>query len=287
MKKKLIFANDVPKQFIEHQDYIKKVLNDFFTALDFDCEVKIKFIDKADINKYESTDCFLKSISTKKHELTITNSVLNSINYDGGEFFCIAVYHEFEHIRDFNYMMKTKLFKFNLCLVKHKNFENQYVSAGFDFWTEIYAYYHTMQFSKRNNFSFEKITFGNLVKNYIKTVAHNKRIYCKKDLKYDEAIEYINAVDSFIYLCAKFMASVYSEHSRMPYARIDKNEDYKKVYSILCKLQPKVIRLMNNAYSPKSYDNLYKLGKYICENVRWKIFKVGLIYKNRKVHSFY
>ncbi|MGN1200795.1 MAG: hypothetical protein ACI4R8_00825 [Candidatus Caccovivens sp.] len=108
-----------------------------------------------------------------------------------------------------------------------------------------------------------------------------------KDLSCDEAMKYINSVDSFIYLCAKYMASFYVSHSRVPYAKIDKNKDYKKVYSILCGLEPKVKRFTNNPYSLKSYDNLLRLGKYICENIRWKIFKVGLTKKRRKILSFY
>lgn len=287
MKKKLTFINDVPERFIEHQEYIKEIIDDFFNALDFNCELKIKFVDHACVNEYEVTDCMVKSISVKKHELLITNSTLNTINLDGGRFFCLAIYHEFEHIRDYNNMMQTNLFKFNLCLLYQKNFEKTYVSKGFLFWTEVYAYYKTLKFSKLNKFKFEKITFGNLVNNYMKTVAHNKNLYNKKDLSYDKAMRYINCVDSFIYLCAKYMASAYINHSRVPYARIDKNKDYKKVYSILCGIEPKVKRLLNNLYDPKSYDNLFKLGKHICENVRWKIFKVGLINKNRKILSFY
>ena len=100
-------------------------------------------------------------------------------------------------------------------------------------------------------------------------------------------MKYINYVDSFIYLCAKYMASAYVSHSRVPYARIDKNKDYKKVYQILCGIEPKVRRLMNNAYSSQSYDNLFRLGEYICENIRWKNFKVGLIKKGRRILSFY
>lgn len=83
------------------------------------------------------------------------------------------------------------------------------------------------------------------------------------------------------------MASAYVGHSRVPYAKIDKNKDYKKVYSILCNLEPKVKRLVNNSYNLKSYDNLFRLGKYICENLRWGIFKVGLTKKGRRVSSFY
>lgn len=287
MKKKLIFVNDVPKQFIEHQEYIKEIINDYFCALDLKCELKIQFINSASLNEYEITDCMVKLISVKKYRLSITNSALNSINFDGGEFFCSSVYHEFEHIRDFNNMMQTKQFKFNLCLTHQKDFERHYVSTGFLFWTEIYAYYKTLVFSRQNKFNFEKITFERLVKNYIKTITYNKSLYYKSDLSYEEAIKYTNCVDSFIYLCAKYMASAYASHSLVPYSKIDKNKDYKKVYSILCGLEPKVKRLMNNAYSSKSYDNLFRLGKYICENIRWKIFKVGLTKKNRKILSFY
>lgn len=287
MEKKLEFINEVPKQFIRHQKYIKEIINDYFDALDCDCELKIKFIDSADKNKYEVTDCMLKNISIGKHELLITNSALNAINFDGGEFFCLSIYHELEHIRDYNRMMQTKLFKFNLCLSHQKNFEEEYVSTGFFFWTEIYAYYTTLKFSKLNELYFEKIPFGNLVHNYTKTVTLNKKLYNKKDLSYDEAENYMNCVDSFIYLCAKYMASYYIKHSRIKYAIINKNKDYKKVYSILCGLEPKVKRLMNNAYGPKSYDNLFMLGKYICENIRWNVFKVGLTKKSGKILSFY
>ena len=287
MKKKLIFINDIPKQFIEHQEYIREILNDYFNDLDFDCELKIKFIDCASVNEYEVTDCVVINKSMKNYELLITNSVLDTINLDGGRFFCLSIYHEFEHIRDYSQMMKTGLFKFNLCLARQNNFERAYISTGFLFWTEIYAYYRTLQVAKQKELYFEKITFGSLVKNYVKTVAQNKSLYYKKDLNYDEAIKYINTVDSFIYLCAKYMASAYISHSRVPYARIDKNKDYKKVYSILCGLEPKLKRLTRNTYGPKSHINLFKLGKHICKNIRWKIFKVGLIKKNRKIVSFY
>ncbi len=287
MKKKLIFVNDVPNQFLRHQQYVKEIINDYFDFLDVDCGLKIKFIDFAKENEYEYTDCMIKHITAKKHELIITNSPLNSIERDGGEFFCLSIYHEFEHVRDFIHMMQTKLFRFNLCLAHQKNFEQEYVAKGHLFWTEIYAYYKTMEYAKENNLNFEKITFGRLVTNYKKTVSHNEKLYYKKDLSYDEAEKYIDTVDSFIYLCAKYMASAYASHSRVPYEKIDKNKEYNKVYSILCELEPKVKRLMNNPYGPKSYDNLFKLGKYICENIRWKKFKVGLTKKGRKIFSFY
>lgn len=287
MNKKLIFVNDVPNQFIEHQEYIQETIYGFFNALNLDCELKIKFIDFASVNEYEYTDCMVKNISTKKHELLITNSTLKTINFDGGEFFYLAIYHEFEHIKDHINMMQTKLFRFNLCLANQKNFEKTYISTGFLFWTEIYAYYKTFKFAKQNNLNFEKITFGSLVINYIKTATHNKSLYHNKNLSYSQAIKYINSVDSFIYLCAKYMASMYVGHSRVPYKKINKNKYYTKVYSILCGLEPKVRRLINNAYGLKSYDNLFKLGKHICNNLRWKIFKVGLLKKDGKVFSFY
>lgn len=287
MKKKLIFVNSIPSQFTQHKEYVKEIITDYFEALDVDCKLKVKFIDFAKINEYECTDCLLITKSVNMHELSITNIALKSINFDGGKFFCLSLYHEFEHIRDYVKMMNTKLFKFNLGLAHYNDFEKTYVSSGFSFWTEIYAYYKTLLFSKQNAYNYEKITFGNLVKNYIKTANCNKNIYYKKDLTLDEANNYVNKVDSFVYLCAKYMASTFAGHSRIPYARIDKNKNYKKVFSMLYGLAPKVKRLMNDPYGLKSYENLYKLGKYICENIRWKIFKVGLIEKNSKIFSFY
>lgn len=287
MRKKLIFVNDIPNKFKKHQKYINDMIDEFFVAFDFNCKLKIKFVDNICENVYEYTDCALKNSSIKKHELLISNFVLNSINFDGGSYFCSAICHEFEHIRDYNNMMQTKLFKFNLCLAEQKNFEKTYVSAGFFFWTEIYAYYKTLKFTKRNNLKYEAITFGNLVNNYIKTININKKIYYKKDLSYIEAMKYIDSVNSFIYLCAKFMASAYADHSRIPRAKIDNKKEYKKVYSILCALEPKIKKLFNNMYGAKSYDNLLGLGKYICENIKWKIFKVGLTKKRRRIVTFY
>ncbi len=287
MKNKLIFTNEIPKKFIEHQEYIKEIIKSYFNAFDLDCELKIKFVDSVSTNEYEVTDCVMKNKSINKHELTITNSALNSINYDGGKFFCLSIYHEFEHIRDYNNMMKTNLFNFNLCLMNQKNYENTYISKGFLFWTEIYAYYQTLDIAKKYKFDFEKITFGNLVEKYIKTITQNAKLYYKPDISYDDAVKYIDHVDSFVYLCSKYMAAVFAKHSRVPHSKINKNKNYKKVYTILCGLEPKINRLINNPYCSKSYDNLLRLGKYLCENIRWKIFKVGLTEKNRKIASFY
>lgn len=289
MKRKLIFVNDVPSKFAKHCDYIRETIKDFFDALDCDCKLKVKFIEHANINEYEVTDCMLRSISTKKHELIITNSAMDAISFDGGGWFCLAIYHEMEHIRDYVKMMGTKLFKFNLSEVYQKNIEHTYVVTGYLFWTEIYAYYKTIKYAKYNDIKYERIPFGNLVKKYIKLVETNKNIYLKQDLGYDEAYKYIKMVYSFVYLCSKYMASSYADHSRLPYGKIFGGEDkqYKKVYSILCDLDPKVRGLFNNMYGPKSYVNLFKLGKYICEKLRWKNFKVGLIKRNGKICPFY
>jgi len=42
MKKKLNFVNDVSNQFIEHQEYIKEIIDDYFNAFDLDCDLKIR-----------------------------------------------------------------------------------------------------------------------------------------------------------------------------------------------------------------------------------------------------
>ncbi len=287
MKKKIVYINDVPKQFSAHQDFIKERINYLFDLLELDCKLRIKFIESASENDYEYTDCAVRHISVSKHELLITNFVLNSINCDGGDYFCISIYHELEHIVDHINMVQTKLFRFNLSIAHQKTLEKQYVSVGYHFWTEIYAYYQTIEFAKFNTLYFEKIPFGRLVTNYIKTINLNDRLYYKKDLSYDEVGKYIDTVDSYIYLMAKYLASAFVGHSRMPRAKIDKNKNYKKVYSMLSSIEPKVIRLLKNPYSAKSYDNLFRLGKYICENVRWKIFNVGLKKKGGKIYSFY
>ena len=287
MKKGLIFLNEVPDKSVKTQDYVKETITDFFNSLKLDISLKVKFVKIDKQNEFEITDCYVKNISEKKYELLIDNSVVKTIHADGGVNFVLSVYHEFEHIRDYANMMKTRLFNFNLCLAHQKDYEKEYVSTGFLFWTEVCAYSQTIEFAKDENLHYEKITFGNLVKCYLKTVNFDKKIYYNKNLTYDEADKYIKSVDSFIYLCAKYMASVYVGHSKVPYFKIDKDKNYKKVYSILRGFEPKVMRLGRNPYSPKSYDNLFKLGKYICENVRWKIFKVGLTKLHRKIFSFY
>lgn len=293
MCNRLIYINKVPDQFHNDENYIKNMIDYFCNKMKIKSQICIKFIDNADLdkytdkNEYEETDCLLKSYSVEKHELIITNSVLNSISFDGGDHFCLSIYHELKHIEDFINMMNTKLFDFNFCKVRQKNFEQQYISTGYLFWTEIYAYYETIYVANINKIKYEKITFSRLVKNYRKTIDLDKQFYYKQDLTYDEAVKYINSVKSFIYLCAKFMASFYVKHSKVPISKIEKDKDYKRVYSILCGLEPKVKRLLNNSYSKKSYDNLFKLGKQICENIQWKIFNVGLVKSKGSVTTFY
>lgn len=287
MKKKLIYINDVPEKYKKDKEYIKQVIQYYFDKLDFECVLKIEFVEKFEINKFEKTDCVLKNISIKHHRLSITNSALDTISCDGGGFFCIVLVHEFEHIKDYVRMLNTGLFKYNLSLCWYKNYEAVYMSQGFSFWTEVNSYIKTIQFAIENELNFEKITYGNLVNQYEKTKSVNKKLYNKSDLMYDETIEYIKTVNSFVYLCSKFMASAYVGHSKIPYAKIEKNKSYKRVYFILCGLEKKLMKLINNAYCPKSDEYLYKLGQYIWKDLKWKVFKVGLTKKKGRVCPFY
>lgn len=285
--KKIIYVNKIPEQFKNCFEYVKERIEYFYGCFGLSCQIKIKFVNSARVNVFEVTDCMLKNISAKKHELIITNQVLKTISLDGGEYFCVAIFHEFEHIDDYIKMIQTNRFNFNLCLKHQKGFERQYISVGYGFWTEINAYYRTLEFAKDNEIKYEKITFGNLVSNYKKTIEQNKKLYNKKDLSKKEAEEYIEMVDSFVYLCSKYLASSYACHSRIPHTRIDKNEDYQKVYSILIELHQKIIKQAKCNYGFNSPANLFELGKLICEKIRWKIFKVGLLEERKKVYSFY
>ena len=290
MKNKLTFANSIPKEFEKHKEYVFDAIKCFFDALDVECELVVKFNwlnGKESINQFEITDCAIRNLDNKKHELLLTNGVLRSIDRDGGRFFISALAHEFEHLRDFEHLMATGLFDFNPCLQTQKDFERTYISRGYFFWTEVCAYYKTIFHSSNFEYDFPNITFGYLVKNYIKTKQYNKRIYYKKDLSRSEAEKYIEMVESFIYLCAKFLAFRYAYKARIPYTKIEKNKDYKQVYSILCSFEPKVKRIMRKPYSPKSRENLFKLGKYICENLSWTKFKVGLVQRKNKILQFY
>lgn len=287
INKNLIFVNKFPSKFKEHKKYVKEMLEKIYKSLNLDCEIKIKFIDYVKENEFEFTDCMIANKAVRKHELIITNPLLNSINFDGGESFVASIYHEMIHIQDYNNMMKTNLFDFNFCLVSHKTFEKQFIATGFNFWTEVYAYYNTFKFAKLNNIKNEKITFGYLTKIYEKTIECNKNFYYKQNLSYDEAVKYIKYVDSFIYLCSKYMASTFASNSRIPRTKIEKNKNYKKVFLILSQLEPKVEKLFNNIYGANSYKNLLKLGKCICVNLKWKKFKVGLVKEHGKVYPFY
>lgn len=285
--KKIVYVNKMPKQFDDISEYVKDRLECYYNGLGLDCKINVKFIESATINTFEITDCMIRNLSEKEHDLIITYNVLNTIYNDGGKFFCHAIYHEFEHIKDYVNFMKTKLFNFNLCLTHHKSFERQYISCGYLFWTEVYAYYKTLEFAKENEIIYEKIRFGDLVSCYKKTIELNRKYYYKKDLSQQESDEYVKAVDSFVYLCAKYMASSYINHSRIPRAKIEKNEDYNKVYRILAGLHPKIIKIVNCNYGAKSDVYLFGLGKYICEKVKWKIFNVGLTEIKGKIYSFY
>lgn len=287
MKNKLIFVNDVPKQFENDKDYILETIEKYFKSLKFDYCLKVKFEKSIEENSYEITDCFVKNKSITDYELIISYSLLSSISGDGGRQFYLALRHEFDHIIDFAHMMQTGLFKHNICLKYHKTIEETYITTGFGFWTEIYAYRNTYKCAKQNGFGCDKITFGRLVKDYVKTIELNKKLYYKQDLSYEEARGYMKAVDSFVYLCAKFMTAVYSGNARVLYAKAEKDKNYKKVLSILCDLEISVAKLLNNPYCSKSYDYLLRLGKKIWQNVKWKVFKVGLTKSKGKFVPFY
>lgn len=285
--KKIIYVSEIPKQFENYFEFVKDKLNWFYNEYCFTCQIEVKFLKSNKINVFEIADSMVKHLSTKKHELIITNELLKTIHFDGGRYFCVTIYHEFEHINDYIKMMQTNRFKFNLGLRNLKNYKEKYISIGYDFWTEVNSYYQSLEFAKENNIKCEKITFGTLVKYYAKTVELGKKYCDKKDLTMKEAKRYVNFVDSFIYLCAKYMASLYASHSRLPRERIEKNKDYKKVYLILAKIHFVLARQLKCNYGYKSYENLLMLGKCICEKIRWKIFNVGLTIENGIVRSIY
>ena len=286
MKRKLVFVNEVPNQFQHHQDYIKKIITYFFNELDLDIQLKIVFEPKHKENEFEETDCFLKNKSAKNIEMVICDVCLSTIDHDGGLFFYFAMLHEFEHIYDYVRTMQTKLLDFNPCLRFHKSLERTFISVGFNFWTEIDAYYYTFEEEREKKFP-ERFPFSNLVNAYKKTIELDKKLYYKQDITVEEGTRYINTVDSFIYLCAKCIASISVGITNFPYKKISTDKNYKKVYSILCGLEPKVQRIINDPYGQKTDINLLKLGKYICNDIKLKIFKVGLIKHRGKYTTIY
>lgn len=285
--KKIIYVCEIPKQFENCFDFVKDRLNWFYREFCFTCQIEVKFKESTKINVFELADSMVRHLSTKRHELIITHELLKTIYFDGGRNFCVTINHEFEHIKDYIKMMQTNLFKFNLGLIHYKNFERYYISVGYNFWTEVNSYCESLFFAKDNNIKYEKITFGTLVKYYTTTSDLNKKYFNKKDLTMKEAKGYVDFVDSFVYACAKYMASTYAGHSRIPHERIRGNKDYNKVYAILTKIHPILVKQFKCNYGYKSYENLWMLGKIICEKVRWKIFNVGLIIKSNIVRSLY
>lgn len=178
--KKIVYVNKIPEQFENNSNYVKEMLEYFYNEMGLNSKILVEFVENPKENSFEVTDCMVRNLSAKKHELIITNGLLGTIDFDGGNFFCVAVYHEFQHIKDYVNFTKTKQFHFKLTLKHQKNFERQYIFYGYTFWTEVYAYFKTIHFANNNDIKYEKITFGNLVSCYKKTIALNKKYYYKK-----------------------------------------------------------------------------------------------------------
>lgn len=194
-----MFGNEVPNQFQHHQGYIKKIITDFFNELDLDIQLKIVFEPKHKENEFEETDCFLKNKSAENIEMVICDVCLSTIDHDGGVFFYFAMLHEFEHIYDYVRTMQTKLFDFNPCLRFHKSLERTFISVGFNFWTEIDAYYYTFKEEREKKFP-ERFPFSNLVNAYKKTIELNKKLYYKQDITDEEGTRYIKQL-ILLFIC--------------------------------------------------------------------------------------
>lgn len=256
-------------------DYIMWVIGGFDFKLDLTVYVKNYKKDKHTIST-EIEDARM-TIVNKKLAILLSEEVLKSMPYDGGEMLALSLFHELAHIYDYYHVTHNKYFKVNPIYKKQTSFARFIVSKAWELWTEYYAYYKTYRYYKKEAGC---LTFLKLVKAYQKLCKQHEELMKLgfKELKRCNRhyCEFIASAEHFLYLSAKYCAGYVTGKVRL-YEYSDKimeSECFEFVDDFIYRLYKKISPLHTNTYGKKMAQRLFELGKYVCQ----KLFEKFNIY---------
>ncbi len=241
-------------------NYWKKYIYDavkHFTEL-FDLKTTINILVKKNYNHSISTKTEIAAIAQHKR-----NNIYNIIIYDHTLYKAInkkilnldpILFHEVCHIFDMIQLANNPFYNIDVNSTKQKTIKDFTISVGFDFWTEIFAYYTTSEvIEKQSGLSYNEISKG--YDEIIKTKKSLPILYPEDYLTAKSIYDYMNLVEDLPF---HLSAHIANHIKTSPKTETSLNQIYNKLHKLCSKM-------IKEPYCKKTIDNLHCLGKTLIE----------------------
>ena len=261
--------------FEQYKDAISNYMMHLMEEFEFDIDLLVIFQISDDIKSLlkQEKGAALTTFRENRYTVIIDIDALRKFEYDGGLEIAIAMRHELAHVYDLYYATHNKFYKTNPLKYRQERLVDFTIAVGWRFWTEFFAYSTTY---KQFKYEYAYPTFLTLVKEYEKLQKRGRGIELLIDSESQNIQsafdKFDNAIDNFAYEIAKYIAGS-SFGKPYPYEYCEKTRRraaFEAVDNLEYGLRRRLVPLLKNPYGRIGANRMYKLGKYVVENIYGK-----------------
>ena len=260
-------------------DYLRKLTDDLYRYFNLNEKILINIVDELSNDKLLGIVVAGVYYRDEMFHLDISKIIFDEFKNNNLYFIEGCIYHEFVHIYDLSQTKKT----FKISYEKRKNKKAFLLDLGYEYWTEVLAYYKTFSIYKRD---FDNVTTYMLTKKMKTIMKMFQNLYETSSEDINEIDKLYNHINDLAYCHSVHLAALLSGKLK-PYEYSEKTTnsfEYQYTIEVRLKLFKQIDKIFSNPYSKKSKKRFIKIGKYLYKKI---YFPFGLrIIKNEDKVSF-
>ena len=210
------------------------------------------------------------TIKENKYAIILDINSLKKMDYDGGLDVAISIRHELAHVYDLYHAMHNKYYDINPLKNNHEQLDDFIISIGWRVWTEFFAYFKTYREFKKE---FGYPTFLKLIKGYEKLQERCEEIESMLEFQ-SKGVErtftdFCDEIDGFAYMLTKHTAgAIAGKPYQYEYCeKTRRRASFEIVENFKVDLLKKIVPLLKNTYGKGMAKKMYRLGKYVIDNI--------------------
>ena len=263
---------EFPDVYERHKDAVYDHIAYMMESFEFDIDLLVIIQNCDDIKELINQETGSAGTTLKEDKFAVILNIdsFKKMDYDGGLDVAISVRHELAHVYDLYHTMHNKFYPINPLKNNHEKLDDFIITIGCRFWTEFYAYFKTFkEFKKQCGYP----TLLKLTNGYEKLQGRCEAIESIIESQSEEATntvaDFRDEIDNFAYMLAKHLAgTIAGKPYNYEYCeKTQSRASFETVEELKYGSLDKIIPLLTNTYGRGMKKKMYKLGKYLIDNL--------------------